>query len=353
MTVHVPEADAVLVAAVLQLQGRGHHRGASVDLADAVAVGQAHAAQVGDVGALVLHGVHRVHLDARQVHRHQEQGQAGVFRCVRIGACEQETVIGQVRRGGENLLSLDQPVALDGAGGAGPGCENIGAAGRFAEAEAGQGLAAGEAGQRLLLGLLGGEAHDDLRHLVGDGASDALPVERLEDLLQGVHVKGVLATTTPFFRPVRVEQSGLGQLAVEARMVAVHRVVGVGLEVVGQVGLEEGTYFFGEARRRVAVAEFQAHLAGFGQWCVGLRIPETIGDGVQLLYRIAGQQGPGASAAIVQLDVVLQRHAVATEAVQGSGHGTVCGLSGPPPGHGHQGGGIWLVASDGGDSMPE
>ncbi|MCY1456373.1 hypothetical protein D9M68_902720 [compost metagenome] len=79
-----------------------------------------------------------------------------------------------------------------------------------------------------------------------------------------MHVEGALATTTPFFRPMREEQAGVCQFSVEARVVAVHRVVSVSSQLIGQVGLEESTYFFGEARRLVAVTELQGDIASVG-----------------------------------------------------------------------------------------
>ncbi|MCY1553755.1 hypothetical protein D9M68_902710 [compost metagenome] len=63
---------------------------------------------------------------------------------------------------------------------------------------------------------------------------------------------------------MREEQAGVCQFPVEARVVAVHRVVGVSFQLFGQVSLEESTYFFGEARRRIAVTEFQGDSASVG-----------------------------------------------------------------------------------------
>ena len=95
--------------AVLGVQRFAQHRPAAVDLTEAVAVVDTDVAVVDDVGAVAVDGPDALDLDARRVQRHQEHGEALVFRRIRVGVGDQEDVLAVMRAGGEHLETVDSP----------------------------------------------------------------------------------------------------------------------------------------------------------------------------------------------------------------------------------------------------
>ena len=96
----------------------------------------------------------RDHLDAGLVHREQQEGDRRVPRGVRIGAREQDHVVGGFRLAGPDLLAVDDELVTLEPGGGGERCE-VGARLGLREALAPHDLPAQDAGQELLLLLLG------------------------------------------------------------------------------------------------------------------------------------------------------------------------------------------------------
>ena len=98
-----------IASAMLQLQRCAQNPRSAIDLADAITIGQAHIAIEGRVGAFLLHGMDREDFDARGLAGHQEHGDSGMFGRVRIGAGDQEDIVGEFCAGGEHLLAIDDP----------------------------------------------------------------------------------------------------------------------------------------------------------------------------------------------------------------------------------------------------
>ena len=122
-----PAADVLELAGlpadvVLGVQRAVQDGPAAVDLAHAVPVGDADVAVVDDVGPLVADRGQRLDFDPGALQRAEEHGQALVFGQVRIGAGDQEGVLGVLGVGGEDLLPVDDPfVAVADRPGLGPG----------------------------------------------------------------------------------------------------------------------------------------------------------------------------------------------------------------------------------------
>ena len=64
------------------------------------------------VGALVAHRVHRMDGEAGVVHAHQEERNGVVLACVGVGAGAHPVPVGEVRRGGEYFLAIEQPAVV-------------------------------------------------------------------------------------------------------------------------------------------------------------------------------------------------------------------------------------------------
>jgi hypothetical protein len=121
----------------------------------ATGVGEEHLAELGR--AVGLHDA--AHLDARLAHRDEQVADALVLRRVRVGAGEQEAVVGVVAAGGPHLLAVDDPlVAVE----HGLGLERgeVGAAVGLAEALAPAHRAVQDLREELLLLLLGAPLQD-------------------------------------------------------------------------------------------------------------------------------------------------------------------------------------------------
>ncbi len=103
----------------LERQRDEHDLPATVDLADAPLVADAHVVEEGDVDALAGERAHLLEADPGRVHRHQEEGEAGVLRALGAGAGEEEDPVGFLGDAGEHLLAVDAPVVAV-AHGAGP-----------------------------------------------------------------------------------------------------------------------------------------------------------------------------------------------------------------------------------------
>ncbi len=95
--------------AVLDVERFPDHRPAVVHLAEAVLVVDADVAVVDDVRPVAVDGADALDLDARRVERHQEHGEALVFRRIGIGVGDEEDVLTVVRAGGEHLGAVDDP----------------------------------------------------------------------------------------------------------------------------------------------------------------------------------------------------------------------------------------------------
>ena len=196
------------VEVVLGVQRAVQRGPAVVDLADAVPVGDADIAVVGDVGARVHHVGQRLAVESRGAERHQEEGQALVLGQGRVGPGEQEDMGGELGVGGEDLLPVDDPlVAVADRPGLGPG--DVGPAVRLGVADADPGRSAGDPGLQLVadpripVGLDGGP--DQLGE--ADHAHRRVPVTQLalEDL--DAHV--VQSRAAVFLPPAR-PQPALG-----------------------------------------------------------------------------------------------------------------------------------------------
>src|SRR5690606_24958533 len=98
---HALVVEAVLIgAAVLHFHGVQHHLQAAIHFAEAVFVGHPHVFEIGDIGAFVLQGMHRLDLDAGQIHGHHKDGEPLVLGDIRVGAGQQVNVVGEVAAGG-------------------------------------------------------------------------------------------------------------------------------------------------------------------------------------------------------------------------------------------------------------
>ena len=68
-----------------------------------------HVVEEDDVRALARQRVHRLDLDTRLVELHEEHREPRVLRDVRVGAGEEEDVVGDVGVGREHLLTVHHP----------------------------------------------------------------------------------------------------------------------------------------------------------------------------------------------------------------------------------------------------
>ena len=102
--------DKEIAAALLHGQSSAHDFCAAIHFADPVAVMHAHAGVECDIGALGAQRFHFLNLVAWQIERHDEQSDTSMFRQCRIGAGDQQAIIGKVALAGEHFLAVDDPV---------------------------------------------------------------------------------------------------------------------------------------------------------------------------------------------------------------------------------------------------
>ena len=199
--------------ATLECERRVGDLPAVVDAADdgvlrAAGVVEEHLAELG--GAVGLHDA--THLDAGLTHRHQHVGDAGVLLHVLIGPRQQEAVVGVVALGGPHLLAVDDPfVAVEHGGGLQR--REVGARVRLGEALAPAGGAAEDAGQELLLLLLGPPLQDgrtDERVTEEVAAHRRLRVRELLGQHDALHRREALAAVLG--RPGRADPATFEQL---------------------------------------------------------------------------------------------------------------------------------------------
>ena len=97
----------------LEVERLGDVLEASVELADDVVVRDEHVVEEDLVGPLVAHRPDRLDGEAGVVHRHEEQRDAEVLRDLGVGAGADPVPVGEVRRGGPDLLAGQHPAVLD------------------------------------------------------------------------------------------------------------------------------------------------------------------------------------------------------------------------------------------------
>src|SRR5690554_474328 len=214
---------------MFQLQRGSHDRDPLIHFANAIVVAQTHIAQIGDVSAFVLQGMHRMYFNARQIHGSKKQRQARMLGRLRISAYQQKDIVRQIARRGEDFLTINQPLSIRGALGPGACGKYIRSTGRLAESQTSQGLARAKARQDSILKRLAAKTHGDLCYLIGDGRGDTLPAELFEYLLQGGHIEGSTTLAAVFLGPMGIEEPRTSQLAVEFGMKAVNRMMSMGL----------------------------------------------------------------------------------------------------------------------------
>ncbi|MGC0398060.1 hypothetical protein RKD27_000704 [Streptomyces sp. SAI-126] len=131
-------------------------------------------------GGAAAHLPDGAHLHSGGVHRDQEGGDAGLFHDVRVGAGEQEPVVGELGSRGPHLLAVDHPhVAV--ATGAGAQGREVGSRAGFAEELAGEPVGAQERAGVLLALLVRseqGDGHPDQAHGDADQLGGRRHLER-------------------------------------------------------------------------------------------------------------------------------------------------------------------------------
>ena len=174
-------------------------------------------------------------LDALLVHRHEQVGDAGVLGRVGVGAGEQEAVVGVLGLGGPDLLAVDDPLVAVELGLALQAGE-VGAGVGLGEALAPRRLALEDAGEELLLLLLGPPLQD---RRADEGVAEEVAAHRGADpgeLLVEHHVlHGRQALAAVLLRPRRADPPALEELLVP---------------LLGERGLLLGRHLAGRTSRR-------------------------------------------------------------------------------------------------------
>ena len=181
-----------------------------VELADHVLVGHEHVVEEDVVGDLVAHGLDPLNGDPRMVHGHQEQGDARVLRGVRVGAGPHPVPLGEMRRGGPGLLTVEDPAPLGRSRLQPHGCRVRARLG-FAVADSELHLVDENLGQKLLLEELGAMGDQGLAN-DADALADLGPAPGGQRLVQQVLVDPFSLLATVFGGPRNAQPPLVAQL---------------------------------------------------------------------------------------------------------------------------------------------
>ena len=221
--------------AALEGQRHAHHGPAAVDVAEPPLVADADVVVEGGVRALGGHGRHRLDLDARGVHRHQEHREALVLGDVGVRSGQEDHPVGLVGHRGPHLLAVDHPLVAVAHRPSGDGGHVRPVVG-LAVAEAAVVPAGEQFREHLLAVEVGADGVDDARHEHGHGQPVVGGAGLLELVEEDVELDGVAVAVAGHGAG---QQAGIGEGAVEVLVVEgagpVHRVDDVG----GEVRLEE------------------------------------------------------------------------------------------------------------------
>ena len=216
---------------------------------------------------LAGHLIDRIDRDAGRLHVHQKlrEAVAAVLFGGRRGAEQAEHVIGDMGVAGPDLRAVDAPAAV-GLGRLGLGGEQVGTGARLAHADDEAQFAAADAGQDVLLDVLGRVFEQDRAALpVGDEVQAHRRVGDAEFFGDDVTLEKIALLAAVFFRPGHADPAfGADPLAERAIVVVAMagpiRDEGAGGHFLGEKGAHFGAQFVARGRQADLVeAEIGAH----------------------------------------------------------------------------------------------